>query len=287
MIQPLNLLPPDLFPPDIQPLIYFTIMPAIIIFGIVFLIFFWILIIPPEAKTYIKNRIWKKDMFDVETESGVRILDTGKIHPEGIAVLDKTKLILPIPRPIPNQQIQMAMTSMGIEQNEINTIIKQVQEAERITLKPSIVKGLGCRMYRVFQSTALATTLATLVGLTHDGNSKSALMAIPVLAKNGKRIEPAKLLIKQGEKLTELTQWIVKVALLVDPNIIRTFFNPQFSPSQADAIEHLGELKERARSGSILKKWMLPIILIVIIVIIAISAVVLLGGGGGSPQPTP
>lgn len=286
MIPTLNLLPPNLFPPDMQPLIYFTLMPAAIIFGAVFLLVFYLLIVPEEAKTVIWNRIKRKDMFDVESESGVRLLDTGKLHPEGIAELDKTKLILPIPRPIPNQQIKLNMATKDIDPSKIDEIVKAVQQAEKVTLKPSIVKGLGSRIYRVYQSTALATTLATLVGLEYDGNSKTALMAVPILAKDGKRVEPAKLLLKKGKKkIGELSEWIMPVALPVDPNVIRKWFDPQFSPSQADAIEHLGEAKERERSGSMLKKWLLPLGIIMAIIIVAIIAVMLLSGGGAAPPP--
>lgn len=283
MIPTLTLLPPDMFPPDLQPLIYFTLMPAIIICGFIGLIMFYILVVPPEAKTYIWNKISKKDMFDVETESGVRILDTGKIYPEGIAKLDKTKLTVPIPRPIPNQQIKLNMASQGMTQDKMDEVIKQVREAERSTLKPSIVKGLGCRIYRVFQSTALATSMKALVGLEYDGNSKTSVMVIPV--RNNKQKINLTSLLKKGRKADEV---IMDVALPVDPNVIRKWFDPQFSPSQADAIQHLGEQLERERTGSMLRKWMFPIIIIIVIVVIALAAVMLLGGGGGGgPPPQP
>jgi hypothetical protein len=276
------MMPPEMFPPDLQPIIYFTLMPSIILFGALFLVVFWFLVIPPEAKTYIKNKLSKKDMFDVETESGVRILDTGKIYPEGIAILDKTKLIVPVPRPVPNQQLQLNLAASGeLTEDKLAEVKSAVQDAERLTLKPSVVKGLGCRIYRVFQSTALATTLATLVGLEYDGNSKHSFMAIPVLTKNGKRVEPATLLIKKGKKsVGELNDWVTKVFLPVDPNVIRKYFNPQFSPSQADAMQKLGEALERERSGSMLKKWMFPLIIIAMVVVVAIILVVMLGGGG-------
>lgn len=282
MIQPLQIMPPDLFPPSLQPLIYFTLMPLALILGVVFIIVFWVLIIPEEAKMYIKNKIRKKDMFDVETESGVRFLDTGKIYPEGIAKLDKSKLVLPIPRPIPAQQIKMNMATKGMKPKDIDKIMKAVQEAEKTTLKPSIVKGLGCRIYRVFQSTALATTLATLVGLEYDGNSKTSTMAIPMATKNGKRIEPAKLFIRKGQ---ELKSWVMPVGLPVDPNVIRKWFDPQFSPSQAKAIEYIGMMKERTRTGSALKSMLPYIAIIFIIIVVAIVAVMFLGGGGGQQPP--
>lgn len=305
MIPTLQILPPDLFPPSIQPLVYFTLLPlALILCGVGFLVFY-LLVLPPEAKTYLWNRFKKKDMFDVETESGVRILDTGTIYAGGIVKLDKTKLVFPIPRPIPNQQIRMNMASNGMDMKNVDKVMKKVQEAEKATLKPSIVKGLGCRIYRMFQSTALATTLATLVGLEYNGNSKTSVMAVPLLAETGekaklhlknskptksginvagKRVEPAKLFIKKG---TEVKEWLVDVLLPVDPNVIRKWFDPQFSPTQADDIQHLGERLERERAGSALKKWLAPIFIIMMIVIVAIIAVVLLSSGGGAPQPTP
>lgn len=283
MIIPFSLLPPSVFPTELQPLIYFTLMPVALIFGAVFLLLFWFLFMPPEAKLYIKNKFSKKDMFDVETESGVRILDTGTIYPGGLAILDKTKLKLLIGRPIPTDQIKMSLPD-NVSNKGLKKIIKAIRNTEKTTLKGSIVKGLGCKIHRVYQSSAIVTSLATLVGLEYDGNGKSTQMAIPVLAKTKKQIEPTNLFIKKG---MELKEWIVDVALPVEPSVIRAWSHLQVSPQQTDKLYYLGERLADLKQGSVLKKWLVPIILIVVVIAIVLIAVVLLSSGGAPIQPPP
>jgi len=151
-------------------------------------------------------------------------------------------------------------------------------------LKGSIVKGLGCKIHRVYQSSAIVTSLATLIGLEYDGNSKSTQMAIPILAKTKKRIEPANLFIKKG---MELKEWLVDVALPVEPSVIRAWSHLQVSPQQSDKLYYLGERLHDLKQGSALKRWLVPIILIIVVITIALIAVVLMSSGGAPIQPPP
>jgi hypothetical protein len=279
LIDLLTLLPPEMFPPEIQPLIYFTLMPLAIGFLLLFMLGAWFIWFPPEARLYIMNKLHKKTMFDVENEAGVRFLDTGTILPEGIAVLDKSKLTLLIGRPVSNDRVAMELAKMkpNVTLSELESVIKKIRDVEKVTLKPSIVKGLGCRIFRVYQSFGVATSLANLVGLEYSGQSKTTPLAIPILAKTGKRLSPAKLFIKKG---IELAEWIVPVALPVDATVSKLWSHLDVSPLQADKLVYLGERRRELQQGSSLRKWLPYILLIIIIIVIALGAILLLGGGG-------
>lgn len=290
MINPLSLLPPDLFPAEMQPLIYFTILPTIIGLLLFVMIIFWVFILPPEGKLYVKNKFKKYPMIDYETDDGVRMIETMKPYTEGVNYGRLTGNTYLTPRPISNELILKVLTPelTDLEQElfdkgktkdevaqalneKLDKEIKKVRDMERVVLRPSIVKGLGVPIYRSYQSKAIATTLAHLVGLEYSGDSKSAMIAIPLIKKTGKRIEAVELNLGKDSKTDE---WIVPVSLPVDPNVVKKWFPYMWTQSQIKASNRLSEEIGQDKVAGMWKKYIIIIGVMVIIMSIFFVAVI-------------
>jgi len=274
------MLPPDLFPPSMQPLIYFVILPLIVYFGIAFVAICWFIVFPPEAKLYILNRLRKKPMVDYDDESGTRHLETAKIYPEGILKCDKSKNIFFLPRPISNKYITQLLQAEkpNMTKDQIEKMLKTIRESEKTTLKPSIVKGTGTPIFRGWQSKAIVTNMATLVGLENNSNSKNMLVAIPIATKDNIRLNPAQLLIKKGkETIGVAKEWVANVLLPVDCSVIQKWFDPQYTQSQVTGLQELSERIGAAKNKNVLMKWMPLIIIFIIVMAVIMIAALFLG----------
>ena len=272
---PLQLLPPDLFPPDVQPLIYFTILPTIIGLLLAFDFIFYFFVMPSEAKFHTWNKRKKKPIFDIHTEDGRRVLETGRVHSSGAVELHGSKENISLGLPLTRSQIKEKLPKDATPQ-QIAKKVKEIRENEKVIFKPSTT-SYGARIFHVFRTTAIATSLAALVGLEYDGQSKTAPMNVRILAKVGKRVVPAKVFLKDGK---ELKHWIVDVLLPVDPTIVRKYFDPDFNPTTAKRFYWLGYERGAGKGESFLKKYLPYIILAIIIVVGALIALMFLGGGG-------
>lgn len=290
----LTLLPPELFPPEMQPIIYFTLLPTIIGLqsAIMFIIYFFVM--PPEAKLYLWNKLKKYPMIDYETDDGVRAIEMIKPYTEGVNYGMKTGNTYLTPRPISNELIlkvitpdleEMAqkMKSQGKTDAEIEEAankkvdeeIKKVREMERVILRPSIVKGLGVPIYRAYQSKAIATTLAHLVGLEYSGNSKSTNIAVPIVKKTGKRIDPVELNLGKDKRTDE---WIMNTSLPVDPNVVKKWFRYMWTQSQIKASNRISEEIGREKEEGYWKKMIM--VVVVIGALLAIGIVAMMIGQG-------
>ena len=300
MIPSLSLLPPELFPTDMQPLVYFTILPTIIGLLIFLIVLTYVFILPPEAKLYLWNRFKKDPMIDYETDEGVRKLETMKSKSEGVNYGMKTGNTYLTPRPISNELLLSVITpdlealerelkktgkkdekgkKIDYTDDEIKMLIDQkayeeirkVREMERAVLRPSIVAGLGVPIYRCYQSKAIATTLAHLIGLEYSGDSKSTQIAIPLVAKTGKRLEAVELNLGKDKKTGE---WIVNAMLPVDPNVIKKWFKYMWTQSQIKASNRISEEIGRDKEQGFWKRAILIVAAIAIIMAIFFVAVI-------------
>jgi len=226
------ILPPNIFPPEWQPLVYFTILPLTIIAGIILIVIFWLWFVPPEAKVYIKNKLSRKLMIDYESESGIRKIETCKAYPEGIVVGDTTKNVYFLPRPISNAAIKKLLQKDKLNETQMQQVIEDIRDMENRSVRPGIVGGIGCKIYRAYTSKAIGTSISTLAGLEYSGDSKKVTVVIQTP-------ESPKLLKKINEQLK--TSNVVRVLLPVDPSIIQKFFNAQYTESAIRARDRISE----------------------------------------------
>lgn len=286
MIYPM-LLPPDLFPLEMQPLIYFVLLPlaCLVMFIVPLVLFFFVF--PPEARLYVFNKFQKKPMIDYETEDGTRHLETAKIYPEGFLIGDKSKNIYLLPRPTQRNviaaELQELLKGDGTKytEDDIEEIYDTLNKLEKRTLSAGIVKGLGVRIFRAYQSLGLATTLAQLVGLSYVGEDSTAYMAVPIVAKSSKKmgqvLKPSELVLHENKKLKE---WYVNVLLPVIPSIAQKFFNKNYTQNQLIALKNWAIEYGKAQASNPLGKWFIYILIAVIIIGgIALLALLVFGGG--------
>lgn len=288
-------LPPELFPPEWQPVIYFILLPLTIL-GLLFKdLIVWFLLYPPEARLYIMDKLFhKKSLLDYEDETGTRYLTMVDVYPEGLLFDVKKKLVFLLPTPINRNQIKAILeATKDMSKDKINEVFKALDEMEKKTLRAGIVKGLGVRIYRGYQTIGVATSLASLVGLEFDENAleiaeadqkkedlESRFMAIPIFAKLKGRLEPTKLFIEQGKIAKE---WTVNVLLPVRPSVVKKYINGVYDQGQLIALYRKGVEEGMARAKSPLGKWLLPIFIIAMLVLgVLIVAGIFLGGGGGA-----
>lgn len=282
MMHPL-LLPPELFPLELQPIIYFILLPlAVVVFAFILPSIFWFIFMTPNARTETLDRLKKRDLIEVQVETGVSFIETVKVRPEGFMVGDKTKNIYVIPRPTQKEVILDEMQTKGATDEDIKKVQDQLKNLEKQTLNASIVKGLGVRKFYAYQSFGIATTLAQLVGLDLEGiENKEVYMAVPVVAKTNKRsgpIKPVDLVLNKNERLKE---WLVKVVLPVTPSLVQKHFNKNYTQNQLIAIYKAGIEEGKESVSNPLGKWLMPILIIVIIgAVILLGATFLLSGGG-------
>lgn len=297
--QLLGIIPPDLIPVDLQPLFYFTLLPLALILGIIVVVVGYLLILPPEGRLYMANKLKKLPMVDYETDEGVRCIEMIKPYTEGVNYGVSTGNTYLTPRPIANETILEVITPDLIKlENKLKTEgekdaniakilesvfreeINKVREMERIILKPSTVRGLGVPIYRAYQSKALATTLAHLVGLeyTSDDNQQTQF-AVPVVAKTGKAIQPVNLLIEKGKTKKVLDEWVVNVLLPVDPNVVKKWFPYMWTQSQIKASNKISEEVGRNREHGIWKRYIMIMAIMVIMMCIFFVAVIVSTGG--------
>ena len=261
------MLPPELFPTDLQPLIYFTLLPMAILFGIAVVIIFYIFFIPSEAKTHIWYRFKKLPLMDYETNEGLRILEPMKSYGNGINVGTKTGNSYIIPQPISMNTILMELQPQ-LEQIEkdmktknpkvnpeaikakqaelVEEEIKEIRKMERVTLSTSSCKGSGAPIWRSYGSKAIGVKLAHLVGLSYEADNTETRLAIPLSVKTGKRLEPAKLFFENGKPTTD--QWTMPVSLPVNPSIVKKWFPKMWNPAQIAALKQIHE--EIGRKGA-------------------------------------
>jgi hypothetical protein len=125
----MTILPPEIFPSDMQPLIYFTILPLIVIFafiGLVLLIIVYVMM-PIEAKTHLWNKLKKKPLMDHTTNTGQSILETITTYGEGITIGDRTGNVYILPQPIGMDMIvqQIAPELEAIKNYVLYNILQQ------------------------------------------------------------------------------------------------------------------------------------------------------------------
>jgi len=224
-----------LISPD-EILMYFTVFPLMVILGIFLLVFIaimYVLWVPPEAKTYIKNKLKKKLMMDYESEAGVRKIETCTSYPEGIVVGDNSKNVYFLPRPISNAAVKKLLQQKDMTEDEIQKVVDNIRNMENRSLRPSIVSGIGCRIYRAFTSKAISTTLSALTGLEYSGEGKT----VPVVISTPKSAE----LLKTINEKLKISN-IIRVLLPVDPSVIQKWFPSQFTESQIRSRDRLSEL---------------------------------------------
>jgi len=291
----LSVLPPDIFPVELQPIIYFTVLPTIILLQLVGVAIIYFIVMPPEARLYLWNKVKKYPMIDYETDSGVRKIECMKPHSEGVNYGLTTGNTYLTPRPISNELILKVITpeleervmelrSEGKSKEEIDkdidkkvyAAIKDVRDMERVVLRPSIVQGLGVPIFRCYLSKAIATTLAHLTGLEYSGKSKSTQIAIPLIKKTGKRIEAVELNLGKDKKTDK---WVVDVVLPVDPNVVKKWFPYMWTQSQLKASNRISEELGRSKEAGMWKKYIM--IIGAMVVIMAIFFVAVIVGTGG------
>jgi len=261
------MLPPELFPTELQPLIYFTLLPLAILFGLVMVIVIYLFFIPSEGKTHMWYRIKKLPLMDHETNEGIRILEPMKSYGSGINVGTKTGNNYLIPQPISMntilmelqpqlQQIEKEMKEKHPNVNPelirkkqaeiVDEEIKEIRKMERVLLSPSICKGSGAPIWRSYGSKAIGVKLAHLVGLSYEADNTETRLAIPLSVKTGKRLEPAKLFFENGKPTVD--QWTMPVSLPVNPSIVKKWFPKMWNPAQIAALKQIHE--EIGRKGA-------------------------------------
>lgn len=274
-LPPEALLPPELFPIELQPIIYFILLPLALIVSLVIPWILYFFVFPPEARLYIMDKIHKKPLIDYETEDGTRHLETAKIYPEGFLIGDKSKNIYLLPRPTQRRIIERELEGQNYTKKQIDQTYRILNELENRVLKAGVVKGLGVRIFRAYQSVGIASSLAQLVGLTYTGNKEQVYMAVPVVAKTKNVIKPTELYLEHDKKLKE---WFVKIQLPVIPSVLQKFFNHNYTQNQLIAVFRKGIQIGEARARNPMGKWLIPIIVICLIVgIVVIVAAVALG----------
>jgi len=291
MITSLMLLPPDIFPPDLQPIIYFTLLPLALILGLIIVGFVYFVWLPPTAKMYMWNKLKKRPIMDYETEDGVRGQEMVKPYSEGINYGMKTGNTYLTPRPISNELVYKVLTpeleeleaqlkakkmsdaeiKEAIEKRLIKEI-RDIRDMERVVLRPSVDKDLGVPVYRTYQSKAIATTLAHIIGLEYDGESKTTSIAVPLIKKTGQRIEPIELNLGKDSKTGE---WIMKTSLPVDPNVVKKWFKYMWTQSQIKASNRISEEIGRDKEAGMWKKYIYIIAGMIIIMAIFFIAVII------------
>ncbi len=266
---------------------YFTVFPLMVILGIfllVFLAIMWFLWVPPEAKVYTINKLNKQIMLDYETEDGIRHLETAKAYTEGILVGNKTKNVYFLPRPISNEAVKKLLQQENITEDEIQKVVDNIRDMETKTLRAGIVSSLGCRIYRAYQSKAVATTLNTLVGLEHSGEDKTIPMVLPAITTTDKILKKVKLkstskkdeLIQKINEKLETGQNIIRVLLPVDPALVQKFFNAQYTQSQQRARDRISEAIGASEEKGYWKKVLAFCGILVTILIISFVAMMVL-----------
>lgn len=290
MINTLTLLPPDIFPPEMQPIIYFTLLPTIIIImAIIFVVIY--LYAPKVSKMYFFNKLKKLPIVDYETDDGRRGQETVTPYTEGVAFGNTTKTPYLFPRPLSNKLILYKLTPELEETKQkmlkegkteeqitkkleeiITEEIKDAREMERVVLRPSIDKDIGVPIYRAYLSRVNATTLAHIVGLENTGKSKSSIIAVPIVKKTGKRLEPVELNIGKDKKTDS---WAMPVALPVDPKVIKKWFSLMWNPSQLTASNLVSEQIGLKNAEGFWKKFMIIICVMVGILLIGIVAMMM------------
>jgi hypothetical protein len=267
-MNPLTILPPELFPPELAPLIYFTILPLIILVGGMVLVIILVLYItsPHEAKIHFWNRFKKKLILDTEMHGRAK-LETATTYPDGINIGDKTNNVIAAPQPTSMQEIaeglhdqfeaiekdltekntqakekltneQLVELIQNTQASLFNQEVKRINEYEREAIHASTT-SYGAPILRVYGARAVATTLAQLAGLSYKGENKTTRLAIPILAKNKQRIEPAQLFL---EKDKELKNYYMNIGLPVDPSVAKKWFPKSYNPSIINSIEENAEL---------------------------------------------
>lgn len=310
----MTILPPEIFPVDMQPLIYFTLLPLIAIFafiGVVLLVVVYFML-PAEAKTHAWNKLKKKPLMDHTTNTGQRILETLTTYGEGITIGDKTGNVYILPQPIgmdmivqqltpeleaiknyvlynmlkANKKVTKQKLDEALESPEkLRTlldqpyvdeekIIQSIQQAqnERITqeaksvksmedevLHPSFCKGSGVPIFRSYGSKALGVKLTHLLGLEYDGEeNRTTHLAIPLIKKNGKRVDPVELFFENGKPRVDKA--IMSVSLPVDPAMIKKYFPKMWNPGQITALKRVSE-EIGAKRGAKKDKMMIYIMI--------------------------
>lgn len=274
MIYPL-LLPPDLFPLELQPIIYFVLLPLAILVLMGLGLIIWFVVMPSEARTLSLNRLKKKPLVLYETEDGTAHLETATIYPEGFLIGNQSKNMYLIPRPTQKKVVERELKAKGYSKAKIEKLYNVLQEMEEKALSAGILKGLGVRIFFAYQSVGIATSLASLVGLTYTGD-KNQYMAIPVIAKTKKVIKPSELALHENKKTKE---WFVNVALPVNPNIVQKYFVKNYTQNQLIALFRKGVEVGLAKASNPLGKWLVPLLIILaVVVVIVIGIAVVLGG---------
>jgi hypothetical protein len=282
MIEPL-LLPPELFPESLVPIVYTVLLPlAVIIFAVVLPLAFWFILMTPNARTETLDKLGKKDIVELQTETGTTFEETVTVYPEGFMIGSKTKNIYLVPRPIPKDIIMSELEAQGLTQAKIKKTYKEIKELEKITLNAGVIKGLGVRKYYAYQSVGVATTLAQLTGLDLEGiKDKEVYMAVPVVAKTNKKVgqvvKPTELVLDKNEKTKN---WLVKVIWPVLPSLVQRHFNTSYLQTQMKALYEHGIAVGMARAHNPMGKWLIPILVIVVVVgVVILGATLFLGGG--------
>jgi len=251
---------------------YFTLFPLMVILGICFLVFLvimYVLWVPPEAKVCIKNKMKKCVMVFCQNEDGTARLGVNDSYAEAILVDKKTKDVNFIGRPILNQSIRKRLERDDLTKNEINDLIKDIRNMENTTLKPSIVKGIGCPLYFTYRSKAIAATLSTLVGLEYSGENKTVPVIIPIPKSQ-------KLLKTINAQLKKTGKNVVNVALPVNPSLTQKWFPASYTQSQIRARDRMSEAIGRSDEKGYWKKVLAFCGVLVAILIVGMVCVMVL-----------
>lgn len=234
------MIPPEIFPPQWQVILYIYMFPTIVILGGIAFIIFWKLIMPKESKTLFWNRFFKRSIFAIATDDGFIKFERGKVFPEGIVKTESGQVYM-LPRPISHTKAQRLGNP-------------KPNQVEPIALKRFILKNLSCPLWLTYEGKAIATNIPTLLGVQQEKASINLETPPELFMFGGPKIK---------EKPTKESK-LIKVLLPVDPRIIKKWFTSMWNQSQVNAWARKSEEIGFKKAKKQMKEIMIPLVLILI-----------------------
>ena len=245
---------------DILFLLWFFILPPLAIILLLVGVIGWFFLMPGASKLLFWARFQNVILHFIADASGLlEIVKTKEKVPEGVELTSRGWRFLPQPL---------------ISQENPGTLTKKQMDAQRITLKPHILKTVGKPVFLDFAGKVTSTTFTALAALQQKNNQIDLEWRIEELQKFGDKLpkDEAKDFKKKIQELHSRVN--AKSITPVDPTAIREIIPGLYSPTQMEALATNREEKGMKKGKRDL--WPLIIFGVIIVSIVVLGALAIL-----------